>query len=80
MAELVPGQPPKVWDGSFLAIWPDGSDSDFDLKGHKLRVGESVPGHEDAVLDRFETKTSDSGDGRLMVVGYFREADQLSCT
>ncbi len=62
----------RVWDGQFLAVWPDGSTSDVSLNGHPLGVGEALPGHEDAVLERYDTTTGPLIDGKRLVVGHFR--------
>ena len=65
--------PPRSWAGRFLAIYPDGSTSDYDLTGHELRPGEALPsGH---ILDRFEVSDKPVEPGKWMVVGILREPD-----
>jgi hypothetical protein len=61
-----------LWEGDFVAVWPDGSTSKESLNGYPLGVDESLPGHHDTVLDRYDVER-----GRLIgrkpnVVGYFR--------
>jgi hypothetical protein len=38
----------------FLASYPDGTESDFDLGGHILRPGDELPGKGGIVLDRWD--------------------------
>lgn len=63
--------PPTSWAGRFLAVYPDGSTSDFDLTGHELRPGDALPsGH---ILDRFEVSDKPVEPGKWMVVGILRD-------
>ena len=62
------------WSGHFIAVWPDGTQSDFFLDGYTLRVGDAMPGREDLVLDRYDATTGPQADGRPVVVGHFAKA------
>jgi hypothetical protein len=66
-----------AWTGRFLARYPDGTGSDFDLNGFPLRPGDPHPARPDLVLDRWETHPEVTGpDGRLFLIGVFREAEK----
>jgi hypothetical protein len=66
--------PPETWDGTFIAKYPDGSTSDFDLMGFKLSPGDRVPG-KNYELERWEIAEQPREDGTWTVVGILRETE-----
>ena len=67
-------EPPIAWEGTFLAVYPDGGRSDFDLGGYTLRPGDQVPG-KSVVLDRWNVTDTPIARGEFGVVGILREAE-----
>lgn len=71
-----PPEPPTVWNGRFLAAYPDGTVSDYDLKGHMLRPGDELPGG--WILDQYSMTDRPVAEGKYMVVGILRKAEKTS--
>ena len=69
-----PAPPSGAWEGSFLAIYPDGTRSDFDLSGSRLRPDQTVPGKPGFVLDRWDVTDVPVEGGHFGVVGILRNA------
>lgn len=69
-----PSPPSGAWDGSFLAVYPNGSQSDFDLGGTRLRPGQRLPGQPEFVLERWDVTDAPLADGYFAVVGVLRAA------
>jgi hypothetical protein len=57
----------------FLASYPDGTESDFDLGGHILRPGDELPGKGGIVLDRWDVTDIPIERGEFGVVGILRD-------
>jgi hypothetical protein len=74
MTEMSRPSPPETWDGPFIAKYPDGSTSDFDLMGYRITPGARIPG-KNFVLERWEIAELPREDGRWMVVGILRETE-----
>jgi hypothetical protein len=74
MRDTHPPSPPETWEETFIAKYPDGSTSDFDLMGYKLAVGDRVPG-KNYVLERWEIAERPREDGTWMVIGILRESE-----
>ena len=66
-------EPVTAWSGRFLAVYPDDSQSDFDLDGTLLKVGGVLPGG--WILDRWDVTDRPVKDGRWGVVGILRAAE-----
>jgi hypothetical protein len=67
--------PPTAWQGEFIAVYPDGTQSHFDSSGHVLRAGDRLADNAPFVIDRWEVSDEPGPDGRHRVVGILREAD-----
>jgi hypothetical protein len=67
-------EPPKTWEGKFIAVYPDGTQSDFDLNGQMLGVGDRLADNLPFVLDRWEVSDRKAPDGRYFLVGILRDA------
>jgi hypothetical protein len=69
------GDLPDAWSGEFLAVYPDGTQSHYDLSGHVYRPGDRLPdGH---VIDHWEVTTKPVRDtGKPMLVGILRRDDE----
>ncbi len=61
---------PTTWTGRFIALYPDGSQSDYDLNGFPLSPGgELAHGY---VLDHWERTVKPLAEGKPMLVGVLR--------
>lgn len=67
-------KPPPALQGEFIAKWPDGSQSDFDIGMEIIAPGDACPGKPGYVLDRIEVAARPRPDGRWHVIGVFRHA------
>jgi hypothetical protein len=61
--------PPEVWEGKLILVYPDGTQTDMDLGGTAIRPGENVPWDAKFVLDRFEVTDTPVADGKFGVIG-----------
>ena len=66
---------PTAWESRFLAIYPDGTESDFDLGGYILRPGDEIPGKGGIVLDRWDVTDIPIERGEFGVVGILRDPE-----
>ena len=67
--------PPEAWEGRFIAIYPDGSSSDFDLAGTVIRPGDEI-GDTGYILERWDVTEEPMPDGKYMAVGYLRKIEE----
>jgi hypothetical protein len=58
-----------------ILVYPNGEQSDMDLNGSVARLSEPLPGKPGYVLDRFDVADKPMPDGRYMVVGILRDAN-----
>ena len=67
--------PPEAWEGRFIAIYPDGNTSDFDLAGTVIRPGDEI-GDTGYILERWDVTDEPMHDGKYMAVGYLRKIEE----